>query len=186
MASSNDKAPRPHQFVLDVRSRATGTTIEVATATIARHYLTVVGAGAVREGLRGLRRAGDLSEAQLIAILKSLGLRDWLREWFPNEIPLFERMAHSALSVKRAAHSQQAMVEHLIALGEELPTEVIRDAYWRAVVFLLHRKSLTGAEARFLLVRGDFMHQADTYAPIVREEVVTGEADAGIDDWWRM
>jgi hypothetical protein len=67
-----------------------------------------------------------------------------------------------------------------------LPTEVIRDAYWRAVVFLLHRKSLTGAEARFLLVRGDFMHQADTYAPIVREEVVTGEADAGIDDWWRM
>jgi hypothetical protein len=133
-----------------------------------------------------LRRAGDLSEAQLIAILKNLGLRDWLREWFPNEIPLFERMAHSALSIKRAAHSQQAMVEHLIALGEELPTEVIRDAYWRAVVFLLHRKSLTGAEARFLLVRGDFMHQADTYAPIVREEVVTGEADAGIDDWWRL
>jgi hypothetical protein len=95
-------------------------------------------------------------------------------------------MAQTALAVKQAAHSQQAMVEHLIDLGEELPTEVIRDAYWRAVVYLLHRKSLAGAEARFLLLRAGFMQQADSYAPIVHEEVVIGVADAGIDDWWRL
>jgi len=186
MASSSDDASRPLSFVLDVRSRAKTTSIEEATATMAQHYFTAVGAGAVKDGLLGLRRAGDLSEAQLIGILKALGLRDWLREWFPNVIPAFERMAQTALTVKRAAHSQQAMVEHLIDLGEELPTEVIRDTYWRAVVYLLHRKSLAGAEARFLLLRAGFMQQADSYAPIVREVIVTGEADAGIDDWWRL
>ena len=187
MSSSSNDAPRPLSFALEVRSRADSTSIEEAIATIAPHYLTQPGgAHAVKEGLLGLRKVGGLSEDQLIRVIKGLGLRDWLREWFPSQIPRFEQMAQTALVVKRAAHTQQAMVEHLIDLGEELPTEVIRDAYWRAVVYLLHRKSLAAAEARFLLLRAGFMQQADSYAPIVHEEVVTGEADAGIDDWWRL
>jgi hypothetical protein len=187
MSSSANDAPSPLSFAVEVQSRAKGTSIEEAIATIAPHYLTQPGgAHAVKEGLLGLRKVGDLSEDQLIRVIKGLRRRDWLREWFPSQIPRFEQMAQTALVVKRAAHSQQAMVEHLIDLAEELPTEVIRDAYWRAVVYLLHRKSLAGAEARFLLLRAGFMQQADSYAPIVHEEVVTGEADAGIDDWWRL
>ena len=187
MSNSSDEAPRPLSFALEVRSRAKSTSIEEAIATIARQYLTQPGgAHAVKVGLLGLRKVGDLSEDQLIRVLKDLGLRDWLREWFPSEIPVFERMAQTALTVKKAAHSQQAMVEYPIDLAEELPTDVTRDAYRRAVVYLLHRKSLAESEARFLLLRAGFIQQADSYAPIVHEEVVTGEADAEIDDWWRL
>lgn len=187
MSSSRDDAPRPLSFALEVRFRAKSTSIEEAIATIARQYLTQPGgAQAVKVGLLGLRKVGNLSEDQLIRVLKGLGLRDWLREWFPSEIPVFEQMAQKALSIKRAAHSQQAMVEHLIDLAVELPTDVIRDAYWRAIVYLMHRKSLAESEARFLLLRAGFIQQADSYAPIAHEEVVTGEADAGIDDWWRL
>ena len=175
MSSSGNDAPSPLSFAVEVQSRAKGTSIEEAIATIAPHYLTQPGgAHAVKEGLLGLRKVGGLSEDQLIRVIKGLRRRDWLREWFPSQIPRFEQVAQTALVVKRTAHTQQAMVEHLIDLAEELPTEVIRDAYWRAVVYLLHRKSLTRPEARFLLLRAGFMQQADSYAPIVHEEIVTG------------
>ena len=97
MSSSSNDAPSPLSFAVEVQSRAKSTSIEEAIATIAPHYLTQPGgAHAVKEGLLGLRKVGDLSEDQLIRVLKGLGLRDWLREWFPSEIPVFERMAQTA------------------------------------------------------------------------------------------
>lgn len=187
MSRSIDEAPDQVTFALEVRLRAALTPIEEAIVTMAQYYLAQPsGDNKVHEGLRLLRKVDDISDEQLIRIIKRLGRRDWLRAWYPQEIANYELLAENGLAIKRAKHSQQAMVEFLIYQGEGLKGEKERDTYWRAVVFLLYRKSLAAMEARFLLVRAGFQIEADLYAPIVREVIVTGEANSAIDDWWRM
>ena len=176
------------EFLLAVTTLALkeGQSIPQAVLVVAYPYMEFYsGQNTVKRALKWSLENKQLSNGDAITIMKLLKRTDWIYEWFPEAIPEHVRLADAATAAKKQAHNQAALFEYL---REQLPASRAHSDssfYWRAVILLLERRTISREDARKLLQDSGFLDIADQYIPVEEQKREVGQASGEVDDRWR-
>jgi hypothetical protein len=110
---------------------------------------------------------------------------DWIYEWFPEAIPEHVRLADMATAAKRSAKSQDGLFQYLRGHLPEARAHNDQSYFWRAIILLVERRTISKEDARELLRNSGYSEIADKYIPAAEQKQDSGRASGEVDDWWR-
>ena len=139
----------------------------------------------VYRALRVLLMNRELTSIEAIFVLTNIKRIDWMHAWFPETIQGHWRIAEEALAAKKSAHNHQALLDVLADRHKKLKNAGNQEDYWKAVVLLFERRTLSREEAHAILVDSGFVVEAEKYLPVESARLSSGQAGGDIDDGWR-
>lgn len=187
-ALQDELRERDREFLTAVVKTVTENNISVPQAVLSTampHMEFYSGQNTVRRCLLLLMEKNQLQRSDAIELVKRLKRDDWLYEWFPEAIPEQVRVADAATEAKRVAGSQNGLLRFLNDRVLELPSHSDPSHFWRAILILLDRRTISRNDAREFLLKGGFNREADQYIPLEQPKRDAGQASGEVDDWWR-
>lgn len=143
------------------------------------------GQNTVKRAFRWMLQNNQISRDEAIKVLKRLKRVDWIYEWFPEAIPEHVRLADMATAAKRTARSQDGLFLYLRGHLPEARAHDDPSYFWRAIILLVERRTISKEDARKLLQESGFSDIADQYIPVAEQKHDSGQASGEVDDWWR-
>ena len=176
------------QFLLAVTKLALqeGKSIPQAILIVAYPYMEFYsGQNTVKRALKWALENNQIAREDAIKVLGLLKRVDWIYEWFPEAIPEHVRLADMATAAKRTAKNQDGLFQYLRGHLPEARARKDQSYFWRAIILLVERRTISKEDARELLRNSGYSEIADKYIPAAEQKQDSGQASGEVDDWWR-